>query len=104
MISFAAITAEAEGHHCGPAPDWPVGRPSVGTYVECRMCGFEPAEQLLLPRGRCPKCRSDTWRRSIRPGTLLAEASGGHFPELVEHTERDHGVAGPAHRYGFARL
>jgi hypothetical protein len=42
-------------------------------YVECRTCGFEPAEQLLLPRGHCPKCHSSTWRRSFRPGGLLID-------------------------------
>ena len=45
-----------------PVPEWPTGQPGGGevhpVYVECRTCAFEPAEQLLLPRGRCPKCHS----------------------------------------------
>src|SRR5215208_705942 len=89
MISSSVTTAEVGHRHNGRATDGPPGKPSVGTYVECRMCGFEPAEQLLLPRRRCPKCCSDTWRRSVRPGTLLAEASEGRSPEWAERIEGD---------------
>jgi hypothetical protein len=97
MISSSLTTAEVGHRHNSRATDWPAG-PSVGTYVECRMCGFEPDEQLLLPRARCPKCGSDTWRRSLRPGTLLAEACGGRLPEPAGPTEGDDDVVGLAHR------
>jgi hypothetical protein len=47
------------------------------TFVECPVCGFEPAERpsprrLLLPRTRCPKCHASCWRRTTRVvlGTL----------------------------------
>lgn len=39
-------------------------------YVECRVCGYEPAEQLLLPRMCCPKCACWSWQRVARPGAL----------------------------------
>src|ERR671912_1151783 len=97
MISSSVTTAEVGRRHNDRATDWPAG-PSVGTYVECRMCGFEPAEQLLLPRGRCPKCCSDTWRRSLRPGTLLAEACEGRSIEPVNGAEGDDDVVALVHR------
>jgi hypothetical protein len=40
-------------------------------YVECRMCGFEPEEQVTLPAHRCPKCHCHAWRRLVRPGGWL---------------------------------
>jgi hypothetical protein len=40
-------------------------------FVECRLCGYEPEEQVVLPGHRCPKCHSWTWRRQIRPGGWL---------------------------------
>ena len=40
-------------------------------FIECRICGFEPAQQECLPRHACPKCFSHTWQRVIRPGTIL---------------------------------
>jgi hypothetical protein len=104
MISSSVTTAEVGHRHNGRATDWPPEKPLVGTYVECRMCGFEPAEQLLLPRGPCPKCGSDTWRRSLRPGTLLAEACEGRSPESAGRTEGDDDVLGLAHRHGQAWL
>jgi hypothetical protein len=104
MISFLMTTAEVGHRHNGGAMDWPAGKPSLGTYVECRMCGFEPAEQLLLPRGRCPKCHSDTWRRSVRPGTLLAEASEVRSAEPAERNEVGDDVVDLAHRHGRAWL
>ena len=100
MISSSVTTAEVGQRHEGRATDRPPGKPLAGTYVECRMCGFEPAEQLLLPRGRCPKCCSDTWRRSLRPGTLLAEACEGRSIEPVNGAEGDDDVVRLAHRRG----
>lgn len=31
--------------------------------IECDTCGFAPAEQLSIPRGRCPKCHGFAWHR-----------------------------------------
>ena len=41
------------------------------TFVECPVCGFEPADRpypyrLLFPRARCPKCHASCWRRTTR--------------------------------------
>src|SRR5688500_2522913 len=103
MISFSITTAEVGHGHSGRATNSPAEEPPVGTYIECRMCGFEPAEQLLRPRGRCPRCLSDTWRRSVRPGTLLAGAAEGRLPEFDGRTEGDDDIVGLAHRHGGAR-
>lgn len=41
------------------------------TFVECPVCGFEPADRpspdrLLFPRARFPKCHASCWRRTTR--------------------------------------
>jgi hypothetical protein len=41
-------------------------------FIECRICGFEPAQQESLPGHACPKCFSHAWQRVIRPGTILS--------------------------------
>ena len=43
-------------------------------YVECPACGYEPEEQLVLPRFPCPKCHCDSWQRRKRPGSLVPPA------------------------------
>ena len=45
-------------------------------FIECHVCGFEPAQQESLPRHACPKCFSHTWQRVSRPGTILAREVG----------------------------
>jgi hypothetical protein len=57
------------GRPCG-APD---GR---RFFIECRICGFEPAGQESLPRHSCPKCFSHTWHRVVRPGAMVAREAG----------------------------
>lgn len=55
------------GRSGGASPEarWKI---SGSLYIECPTCGFEPAEQMEIPRHACPKCLSDTWRRRLRPG------------------------------------
>jgi hypothetical protein len=44
------------------------GRPDVAaSFVECGVCGFEPAEQAEVPQGRCVKCGGRKWHRVYRP-------------------------------------
>ena len=38
--------------------------------VECRTCGFEPADQDEVPAGACPKCHSTSWERFVRPSGI----------------------------------
>ena len=49
-------------------------QPRVNMYlVSCRSCGFEPEVSDRAPR-MCPKCGSQSWEQSTRPGSLLADA------------------------------
>jgi Zn finger protein HypA/HybF involved in hydrogenase expression len=41
--------------------------------LECRSCGFEPAETVVAPRV-CPKCHGKSWQRFTRPGSILDNA------------------------------
>jgi len=56
---------------------------SQGAYafiIECRTCGYEPDEQLVIPPGRCPKCSCFAWHRLPRPG-MLGDVLLGESPE-----------------------
>jgi len=55
------------------------------SYVECCTCGFEPEEQMMLPRHACPKCHADTWRRSFTPGALLLGLARRQAAASVAH-------------------
>ena len=106
MISLSTTTSAAPRRN-GRATDWLAGRPSEVTYIECRTCAFEPADQFSLPRGRCPKCQSHTWQRSARPGMLLAEAAGRTAEATARgrppRGEGDDGFMALAHRHGRTR-
>lgn len=56
--------SRSAGREPGRPVQWKI---SGSLFIECRTCGFEPAEQSRFPRHACPKCRSDTWRRGLRP-------------------------------------
>jgi hypothetical protein len=45
--------------------------------IECRTCGYEPDEQVVIPPWRCPKCSCFTWHRLPRPGMLCDKVLGG---------------------------
>ena len=42
--------------------------------LQCRSCGYEPADTVVAPR-LCPKCHSKTWERYTRPGSILENAN-----------------------------
>lgn len=46
------------------------GRPV--SFIECRTCGFEPADQLSTNQERCPKCHGFTWHRVLQTRRSLA--------------------------------
>jgi hypothetical protein len=51
----------------------PAGRPNrPAAFVECGVCGFEPAEQAEMPQGRCVKCGGQKWNRTYRPAAPTA--------------------------------
>jgi hypothetical protein len=39
--------------------------------LQCRSCGFEPDDQVIAPRHKCPKCAASSWERYTKPGSLL---------------------------------
>ena len=41
--------------------------------MQCRCCGFEPADTVVSPRV-CPKCHARSWERFARPGSILENA------------------------------
>jgi hypothetical protein len=51
------------------------GRPSatIPFLLQCRACGFEPAQVVVAPL-RCAKCAGSSWERVIIPGSLLRRA------------------------------
>jgi hypothetical protein len=56
--------------------------------IECPVCGYEPAEQLLVPRGPCPKCHGHCWRRALRPGSIpLPPRRGEAAPEAPSRVQ-----------------
>ena len=65
---FATYHAHAarRGTRCAPPSMW---------KVECRRCGFEPADPLDSPRV-CPRCHSSAFERVPVPGTLYHAATG----------------------------
>jgi hypothetical protein len=38
--------------------------------LQCRSCGFEPAD-AIIPPSRCPKCAGGAWERFAYPRSLL---------------------------------
>ena len=44
------------------------------SFVECTQCGYEPADQLSMRPGRCPKCHGYSFHRLPVPGGLLGVA------------------------------
>jgi rubrerythrin len=42
--------------------------------LQCRSCGFEPADVVTAPR-LCPKCHAQSWERFTRPGSILENAN-----------------------------
>ena len=46
---------------------------SDDVFVECRSCGYEPADTSKGPARQCPKCGGSAWRRVLRP-TAVAVA------------------------------
>jgi len=41
--------------------------------LQCRSCGFEPADAIARPR-YCPKCHGSAWERFAFPQNLLINA------------------------------
>jgi predicted Zn-ribbon and HTH transcriptional regulator len=41
--------------------------------LQCRSCGFEPADVVVAPRV-CPKCHGESWERFAKPGSILENA------------------------------
>jgi rubrerythrin len=50
-----------------------IGRVAV-FQLQCRNCGYEPADTVVAPRV-CPKCHGETFERFARPGSILENAS-----------------------------
>ena len=42
--------------------------------LQCRCCGFEPADSVVAPRV-CPKCHGESFERFARPGSILENAN-----------------------------
>lgn len=42
--------------------------------LQCRSCGFEPADAIRAPQ-LCPKCHGEAWERFAMPGSILADAN-----------------------------
>ena len=42
--------------------------------LQCRSCGFEPEDTVVAPKV-CPKCRSESFERFARPGSILENAN-----------------------------
>jgi hypothetical protein len=60
------------------------GGPSatIPFILQCRACGFEPAD-VVVPPLRCPKCSGSSWERVVIPGSLLKRAD-----ELMDPASR----------------
>jgi len=50
--------------------------------LQCRACGFEPADAIVSPT-RCPKCLGGSWERFVLPGSLLLRVDGDHLDFLA---------------------
>jgi len=48
--------------------------PAFPFRLQCRACGFEPADAIIAPP-RCPKCKGSAWEQFAFPGSLLMNAS-----------------------------
>jgi hypothetical protein len=64
-----------------PGPEAPVAPQRMPNlrenFVECPVCAFELPGELSIPRRRCPKCHSSSWRLVSRPVVeALTLASG----------------------------
>ena len=66
MIAMTQTTGYAADHPAAVA-GLPAGRASIKKmFLECAACAFEPGGGIRIPRGRCPKCHTWSWRRAVR--------------------------------------
>ena len=52
------------------------GRAAALFLLQCRSCGYEPADAASPPPPACPKCHGSAWERAARPGSILDLADG----------------------------
>lgn len=67
------MIAKTSPENTGSAPSVP-NRANRVSIVECCRCGYDPEEQIVVTRSRCPKCHGFSWRRIPCPGSLLDPA------------------------------
>jgi rubrerythrin len=74
-ISMERFASEGEFPTYDPHHQ-PAGRVAI-FELQCRSCGFEPADTVVPPK-RCPKCHGDSWDRFAKPGSILENANRYH--------------------------
>jgi len=53
---------------------------SVAVFqIQCRSCGYEPAD-AVSPPSVCPKCNGTSFERFARPGSILENAERYSVP------------------------
>ena len=57
--------------------------PAFPYRLQCRACGFEPADAITRPR-RCPKCAGSAWEQFAFPGNLVVNADRRAYVTLFE--------------------
>jgi rubrerythrin len=72
-MSISMERFEATGQFATYDPFARSGEQARVFSLQCHSCGYEVDNGVIPPRV-CPKCRSQAWERSIRPGSLLADA------------------------------
>ncbi len=72
-MSISMEPFASEGHYLTYDPHHAQVTTVAMFQLQCRSCGFEPAEAVVAPR-YCPKCHSNSWERYTRPGSILDNA------------------------------
>jgi hypothetical protein len=64
----------SEGHFATYDPPIEHGHQTLIFRLECRCCGFEPANGATP--SVCPKCGGSAWERFARPGSIFESETG----------------------------
>ena len=75
------------GHLASYDPGRRVLAPAEAVVLQCRYCGFEPADVVIPPKC-CPKCYGGSWERFGRAGNILRILTGTNPEEPSGHPTR----------------
>jgi Zn finger protein HypA/HybF involved in hydrogenase expression len=73
-MSISMEKFAAEGHFATFDPYRESTHRVAVLKLQCRCCGFEPEQEMVVAPRICPKCHGQSWERFAKPGGILENA------------------------------